>query len=129
MIRRLLGTKVNKSKLNEAMEFGPKFSDFIEMKNSTNDNLPGDGRLPKWLKTPIAVGQRYSHLKETLRDLKLHTVLIQIIVYNIDHFISGVRRGQMSKYWRLLEWRRVGEGNCNYNGKYYRFALNTNEFI
>lgn len=71
MFRRVLSTKVHKSALSEAIENGPKFAEFVEM---SSDNLPGDGRLPKWLKTPIAVGQRYTHLKETLRGLKLHTV-------------------------------------------------------
>lgn len=55
--------------LKEALENGPKFDDFV-----TGENLPGKGRLPKWLKTPIPVGERYFQLKETLRDLKLHTV-------------------------------------------------------
>ena len=72
MLRRL-SLKATKSSLSAALENGPKFSEFVEIKN--NDSLPGDGRLPKWLKTPIPVGQRYSHLKETLRDLKLHTVI------------------------------------------------------
>lgn len=58
--------------LKEALENGPKFSDFVS--GTENLHLPGNGRLPKWLKTPIPVGERYFHLKETLRDLKLHTV-------------------------------------------------------
>lgn len=56
--------------LEKALNSGPQFSDFIE--SATGE--PGTGRLPKWLKTPIPVGERYTKLKETLRDLKLHTV-------------------------------------------------------
>lgn len=64
------GAKVTKDLLKDALEKGPQFADFVTEKAS----LPGNGRLPKWLKTPIPVGERYTHLKETLRDLKLHTV-------------------------------------------------------
>ena len=63
-------------KLSEALQTGPSLTDFIESKESKATSFPGDGRLPKWLKTPIPVGERFSHLKETLRDLKLHTVII-----------------------------------------------------
>ncbi len=62
----------SKGFLKEALETGPKFADFVSEKV-----VSGDGRLPKWLKTPIAVGERYTHLKETLRDLKLHTVIFE----------------------------------------------------
>ena len=65
-------TKLTKEILKEALESGPKFSEFVTL------NLLGNGRLPKWLKTPIPVGERYYNLKETLRDLKLHTVSIKI---------------------------------------------------
>ncbi|GAA6088283.1 lipoyl synthase, mitochondrial isoform X1, partial [Tachysurus ichikawai] len=30
-------------------------------------------RLPPWLKTEIPIGKNYNRLKNTLRDLKLHT--------------------------------------------------------
>lgn len=65
------GAKLTKEVFKEALESGPKFEDFVTGENLP---LPGNGRLPKWLKTPIPVGERYFHLKETLRDLKLHTV-------------------------------------------------------
>ena len=70
--------KIGKTELQEALKTGPKFSDFISSESTQSANSPGNGRLPQWLKTPIAVGERYSHLKETLRDLKLHTVRRQI---------------------------------------------------
>lgn len=66
--RGLSSAKLTKNNLIEALENGPKFDDFV------SGNVRGDGRLPKWLKTPIAVGERYTHLKDTLRGLKLHTV-------------------------------------------------------
>lgn len=31
-------------------------------------------RLPPWLKTEIPIGKNYNKLKNTLRDLNLHTV-------------------------------------------------------
>lgn len=31
-------------------------------------------RLPPWLKAPIPTGEQFTHLKETLRSLNLHTV-------------------------------------------------------
>lgn len=69
-----------KREFKEALKIGPKFSDFVgENMVENSENSPGDGRLPQWLKTPIAVGERYSHLKETLRDLKLHTVTNRLI--------------------------------------------------
>jgi hypothetical protein len=39
-----------------------------------SDNLPGSGRLPEWLKSPIPTGQKFTNLKNTLRELNLHTV-------------------------------------------------------
>lgn len=73
-LRGFSNIKLNKTGLKEALKVGPNFSDFVNENTKVAINSPGDGRLPKWLKTPIAIGERYSHLKETLRDLKLHTV-------------------------------------------------------
>lgn len=70
-------TKLPKEVLKEALESGPKFTDFISGEGSVavaSAVSVSQPRLPKWLKTPIPVGERYFHLKETLRDLKLHTV-------------------------------------------------------
>ena len=81
-LRRMSSVKLlQRNSLKAALENGPKFDDFVVgtadnavQGDFTASNVPGTGRLPKWLKTPIAVGQRYTHLKDTLRDLKLHTV-------------------------------------------------------
>lgn len=75
LFRRFYGSK---KEFKETLKAGPTFFDFINDKKGEKlrTNSSGDARLPQWLKTPIAVGERYSHLKETLRDLKLHTVKI-----------------------------------------------------
>ena len=75
--------------LKEALEIGPKFSDFVN-----GESLPGNGRLPKWLKTPIPVGERYFQLKETLRDLKLHTVCEEAKCPNIGDCWNGGDSGK-----------------------------------
>lgn len=57
-------------------------------------------RLPPWLKTEIPIGKNYNRLKDTLRELKLHTVrrrqkcifllinseLINVEIWNIFRF-------------------------------------------
>ena len=97
-------SKVGPRELNEALKTGPKFSDFIRENQSGQSeeiNSPGDGRLPQWLKTPIPVGERYTQLKETLRDLKLHTVSYAPNRESGLYFIlisAGVRRGEMPEY-------------------------------
>lgn len=37
-------------------------------------SLPGSGRLPTWLKSPIPIGKKFGELKASLRQLNLHTV-------------------------------------------------------
>ncbi|KAG8134867.1 hypothetical protein E2320_007941 [Naja naja] len=59
-------------------------------------------RLPPWLKTQIPVGKNYNKLKNTLRNLNLHTV--------------GVRGGQVSKYRRMLGRRRIRYCYSHYHG-------------
>lgn len=67
MSRRLL------SSLKKVLEKGPGLKDFISSSSCSTE--PASPRhLPEWLKTPIAVGEKYSQLKDTLRGLKLHTV-------------------------------------------------------
>lgn len=44
-----------------------------------NHSLPGSGRLPEWLKSPIPKGQKFTLLKKTLRELNLHTVRYDIL--------------------------------------------------
>ena len=53
-------------------------------------------RLPPWLKTEIPVGKNFNKLKNTLRDLNLHTVRNTINMYfvhgsnNMYMFVSAV---------------------------------------
>lgn len=51
----------------------PSLTEFVSSPPPTED-LPGSGRLPSWLKVPIPTGREFSQLKESLRELKLHTV-------------------------------------------------------
>jgi lipoate synthase len=41
-------------------------------------SLPGNGRLPEWLRAPIPTGEKFSTLKDNLRELKLHTVSLTL---------------------------------------------------
>ena len=106
-LRRMSSVKLlQRNSLKAALENGPKFDDFVVgtadnavQGDFTASNVPGTGRLPKWLKTPIAVGQRYTHLKDTLRDLKLHTVSNDLVglclfdyLFSFYYFLALVRR-------------------------------------
>ncbi|XP_046698832.1 lipoyl synthase, mitochondrial isoform X2 [Silurus meridionalis] len=46
-------------------------------------------RLPPWLKTEIPIGKNYNKLKNTLRDLKLHTVCEEARCPNIGECWGG----------------------------------------
>ena len=96
--RYLSSTSANASLNNdwkERLASGPTFNDFIE--NSTdNDNSdliePGKKkrpRLPQWLKTEIPTGPNYHRLKETLRELNLHTVCEEAKCPNIGDCWGG----------------------------------------
>lgn len=62
--------EVLRQKLREGTS---SLNEFISSPSQTED-LPGSGRLPSWLKVPIPTGREFSQLKESLRELKLHTV-------------------------------------------------------
>lgn len=85
MIRRLSLTHANRRFLSRIPD-GPGLEAFI---NESVDNLPGDGRLPTWLKTPIAVGKHFSELKESLKGLSLHTVCQEAKCPNIGECWNG----------------------------------------
>jgi lipoic acid synthetase len=63
------------SSLGRPLTRGPSLEEFLSKsaENLQKESLVSD-RLPAWLKTPIAVGEKYTKLKDTLRGLKLHTV-------------------------------------------------------
>ncbi|XP_048777397.2 lipoyl synthase, mitochondrial-like isoform X2 [Ostrea edulis] len=75
---------------------GPDLGDFIH-----GDTKPESGnirrkkgerlRLPKWLKTDVAMGKDYHKLKENLRDLNLHTVCEEAKCPNIGECWGGAK--------------------------------------
>ncbi|KAK7097440.1 lipoyl synthase, mitochondrial-like [Littorina saxatilis] len=80
----------------EKIAEGPSLADFI------NDDVPhyeGEGsikrvkgerlRLPEWLKREIPMGENYSHLKSSLRNLNLHTVCEEAKCPNIGECWGG----------------------------------------
>lgn len=81
-------------------EDGPDLQDFISgelaEKNKWEEYrgnlIRGKGerlRLPPWLKTEIPIGKNYNKLKNTLRDLKLHTVCEEARCPNIGECWGG----------------------------------------
>jgi hypothetical protein len=64
---------------------GPSLEAFIN--GTVGERLPGEGRLPPWLKTPIAIGKHFTDLKESLAGLSLHTVFI--LNYVCIHLFSS----------------------------------------
>ena len=69
---RAVGSRLDILKKQLVME-GPQLQSETP---ETSESLPGDGRLPSWLKAPIPTGKKFAELKETLRELKLHTVWV-----------------------------------------------------
>lgn len=84
LTKRFLSSDFN---LASRLATGPSLHDFINEPSS--GSLPGDGRLPPWLKTPIAIGKHYNELKETLRDLQLNTVCQEAKCPNIGDCWNG----------------------------------------
>lgn len=60
---------------------------------ASEPRLPGTGRLPGWLKAPIPTGKKYTELKETLRELNLHTVCEEAKCPNIGECWGGGENG------------------------------------
>ncbi|XP_060772497.1 lipoyl synthase, mitochondrial isoform X2 [Neoarius graeffei] len=84
----------------EIKEDGLKLQDFISGELSEKSNWEeykgnlkrqkGERlRLPPWLKTEIPIGKNYNRLKNTLRDLKLHTVCEEARCPNIGECWGG----------------------------------------
>lgn len=91
-----------KEYLKRQMETGPDLEDFIAGKVPENVKWPnyagklkrGEGdrerlRLPPWLKTEIPLGRNYNRLKDSLRDLNLHTVCEEARCPNIGQCWGG----------------------------------------
>lgn len=90
----------------DELERGPSFQDFVSVDQSQlqTSNLTHDSadpiatkatfqeqrlRMPPWLKTKVPVGENYYRLKETLRDLNLHTVCEEAKCPNIGDCWGG----------------------------------------
>lgn len=83
--------RLNRRYLSTKLRNGPGLEEFI---NGTAEALPGDGRLPPWLKTPIAIGKHFTELTDSLKGLNLHTV--QPLVDPIYLYALGVSRSKVS---------------------------------
>ncbi|XP_061840352.1 lipoyl synthase, mitochondrial [Nerophis lumbriciformis] len=85
---------------HEDSDHGPSLQDFIsgelsekskweeyrgDLKRQKGERL----RLPPWLKTEIPIGKNYNKLKNTLRDLNLHTVCEEARCPNIGECWGG----------------------------------------
>ncbi|GFR20320.1 lipoyl synthase, mitochondrial [Trichonephila clavata] len=95
---------------------GPDLQDFIAgvvPRGSTHSDYKGELirntddrksrlRLPPWLKTKIPVGHNYHKLKETLRNLNLHTVCEEARCPNIGECWGGGEYGTATATIMLL---------------------------
>nr|XP_033803247.1 lipoyl synthase, mitochondrial [Geotrypetes seraphini] len=84
----------------EIIQNGPDLQDFIsgdlsdrskwvEYKGNLKRQKGERLRLPPWLKTKIPIGKNYNKLKNTLRDLNLHTVCEEARCPNIGECWGG----------------------------------------
>lgn len=96
--------------MREKINNGPTFQDFIQDTNSelsynANNWKDYDGklkrakgendrlRLPPWLKTKIPMGEKFSKVKNLLRNLNLHTVCEEAKCPNIGECWGGGEHG------------------------------------
>uniref|UniRef100_A0A8C8ZQ76 Lipoic acid synthetase n=1 Tax=Prolemur simus TaxID=1328070 RepID=A0A8C8ZQ76_PROSS len=87
-------------KKKEFLQKGPDLQDFVsgdladknvwdEYKGNLKRQKGERLRLPPWLKTEIPVGKNYNKLKNTLRNLNLHTVCEEARCPNIGECWGG----------------------------------------
>nr|XP_032811157.1 lipoyl synthase, mitochondrial isoform X1 [Petromyzon marinus] len=92
--------KVEARKLKPLLEDGPDLKEFLSGDLADRNKwdeykgnlIRGKGerlRLPPWLKTKIPVGKNYNRLKNTLRELNLHTVCEEARCPNIGECWGG----------------------------------------
>ena len=97
--RRISGRPFS-SGLKARLDTGPQLADFIasptasqgascEAQTGVAANDHSVERLPPWLKVPIPTGARYAELRNTLRDLNLHTVCEEARCPNIADCWNG----------------------------------------
>ncbi|KAJ1965433.1 hypothetical protein GGI12_000770 [Dipsacomyces acuminosporus] len=90
----------------QKLKDGPGFADFVSgMKDpltpdqvmqkaaSMQERIPGNSRLPRWLKTDIPTGGNVTSIRKTLRDLKLHTVCEEARCPNMSECWGGGKHG------------------------------------
>ncbi|PIA13728.1 Lipoate synthase [Coemansia reversa NRRL 1564] len=91
----------------EKMKNGPGFGDFVSgtsepltpaeamerAAEQIQQRIPGNSRLPRWLKTDIPTGTNVSKIRRTLRDLKLHTVCEEARCPNMSECWGGGKHG------------------------------------
>lgn len=109
--------KSNLESLREKILSGPSLQEFIKDPTpKLNENVyenyegklkreTGEGgrlRLPPWLKTKIPMGKNFAHLKEQLRELKLHTVCEEARCPNIGECWGGGEHGTTTATIMLL---------------------------
>ncbi|KFM59635.1 Lipoyl synthase, mitochondrial, partial [Stegodyphus mimosarum] len=113
--KRMLHT-CSKVSYSNKVEEGPDLHDFIAgviPRGSTYSDYKGELklnnadrksrlRLPPWLKSKIPVGKNYHHLKETLRNLNLHTVCEEARCPNIGECWGGGEYGTATATIMLL---------------------------
>ncbi|XP_036790123.1 lipoyl synthase, mitochondrial-like [Oncorhynchus mykiss] len=97
-------SQTQKDRKKELSDDGPGLQDFISGELSEKNNWEeyrgnlkrqkGERlRLPPWLKTEIPIGKNYNKLKNTLRDLNLHTVCEEARCPNIGECWGGGEHG------------------------------------
>ncbi|KAJ1873648.1 hypothetical protein LPJ55_002099 [Coemansia sp. RSA 990] len=112
--RRSLATEIDKNAASkhsgrvrkgfaEKLKNGPGFGDFVSGMNEpltpaqamekAVQSLPGNSRLPRWLKTDIPTGTNVSRIRKTLRELKLHTVCEEARCPNMGECWGGGKHG------------------------------------
>lgn len=89
---------------------GPSFEDFLtgEASNFKNADpvaaaIPREEhRLPKWLKTPIALGKNFHKFKQDVRELGLHTVCEEARCPNIGECWGGTDKSEATATIMLM---------------------------
>ncbi|KAJ2416884.1 hypothetical protein GGI10_000618 [Coemansia sp. RSA 2530] len=90
----------------DRLKSGPGFGEFItgmkepltpeqamQQAEAVQSKIPGNSRLPRWLKTDIPTGGNVTKIRKTLRELKLHTVCEEARCPNMSECWGGGKHG------------------------------------
>ncbi|KAJ1671913.1 hypothetical protein GGF38_000443 [Coemansia sp. RSA 25] len=114
--RRLLATEADpieakperrvRKEFADKLKGGPGFGDFVtgmkepltpeqamQQAEAAQSKIPGNSRLPRWLKTDIPMGGNVTKIRKTLRELKLHTVCEEARCPNMSECWGGGKHG------------------------------------